>query len=142
MFSKELGQKLDQYHLLKHPFYQIYWNEGKLTREIIKDYAEQYYQHVKAFPRYISATHSLCEDLDKRKRQFLLMPMMHSEDIKIQEQSLPLFKNYTNDRVYKFAKSHRNIIHRFGRFPHRNKILSRVSTNEEIEFLKQKGSSF
>ena len=61
MFSKELGQKLDQYHLLKHPFYQIYWNEGKLTREIIKDYAEQYYQHVKAFPRYISATHSaLC----------------------------------------------------------------------------------
>ena len=39
MFSKELGAKLDKYHLLKHPFYQIYWNEGKLTREIIKDYA-------------------------------------------------------------------------------------------------------
>ena len=38
-----------------------------LTREIIKDYAEQYYQHVKAFPRYISATHSLCEDIEKRK---------------------------------------------------------------------------
>ena len=67
MFSKELGKKLDQYHLLKHPFYQIYWNEGKLNREIIKDYAEQYYQHVKAFPRYISATHSLCEDIEKRK---------------------------------------------------------------------------
>ena len=82
------------------------------------------------------------EDLDKRKRQFLLMPMMHSEDIKIQEKSLPLFKNYTNDRVYKFAISHRNIIHRFGRFPHRNKILNRVSTNEEIEFLKQKGHHF
>ena len=70
------------------------------------------------------------------------MPMMHSEDIKIQERSLPLFKNYTNDNVYKFAKSHRDVIYRFGRFPHRNKILSRVSTNEEIEFLKQKGSSF
>ena len=67
MFSKELGEKLDQYHLLKHPFYQVYWNEGKLTREIIKDYAEQYYQHVKAFPRYISATHSICEDIEKRK---------------------------------------------------------------------------
>ena len=67
MFSKELGEKLDQYHLLKHPFYQIYWNEGKLNREIIKDYAEQYYQHVKAFPRYISATHSICEDIEKRK---------------------------------------------------------------------------
>jgi len=66
MFSKQLNKKLDEYHLLNHPFYKS-WNEGKLTREIIKDYAEQYYQHVKAFPRYISATHSLCEDLDKRK---------------------------------------------------------------------------
>ena len=67
MFSKKLNQKLDKYHLLKHPFYQIFWNEGRLTREIIKDYAEQYYQHVKAFPRYISATHSICEDIEKRK---------------------------------------------------------------------------
>ncbi len=66
MFSKQLNEKLDKYHLLNHPFYKA-WNEGKLTREIIKDYAEQYFQHVKAFPRYISATHSLCEDLDKRK---------------------------------------------------------------------------
>tara|TARA_Y100000591_G_scaffold249427_1_gene220602 strand:- start:223 stop:942 length:720 start_codon:yes stop_codon:yes gene_type:complete len=66
MFSNELNKKLDQYHLLNHPFYKS-WNEGKLTREIIKDYAEQYYQHVKAFPRYISATHSICEDIEKRK---------------------------------------------------------------------------
>ena len=66
MFSEELNKKLDQYHLLNHPFYKS-WNEGKLTREIIKDYAEQYYQHVKAFPRYISATHSICEDIEKRK---------------------------------------------------------------------------
>ena len=66
MFSKELNKKLDKYHLLSHYFYKA-WNEGNLNREIIKDYAEQYYQHVKAFPRYISATHSMCEDLDKRK---------------------------------------------------------------------------
>ena len=66
MFSKKLNNKLDQYHLLNHPSYKS-WNEGKLTREIIKDYAEQYYQHVKAFPRYISATHSICEDIEKRK---------------------------------------------------------------------------
>ena len=79
MFSKELGAKLDKYHLLKHPFYQIYWNEGKLTREIIKDYAEQYYQHVKAFPRYISATHSICEDLEKRK---ILLENLQDEENK------------------------------------------------------------
>ena len=66
MFSKDLSEKLDEFHLLKHPFY-IAWNKGELSREIIKDYAEQYYNHVKAFPRYISATHSLCEDISKRK---------------------------------------------------------------------------
>ena len=77
MFSKELGVKLDQYHLLKHPFYQIFWNEGKLTREIIKDYAEQYYQHVKAVPRYISATHSICDDIEKRK---ILLENLNDEE--------------------------------------------------------------
>jgi len=76
MFSKELNQKLDQYHLLNHPFYKS-WNEGKLNREIIKDYAEQYYQHVKAFPRYISATHSLCEDIEKRK---ILLENLNDEE--------------------------------------------------------------
>ena len=79
MFSKELGEKLDQYHLLKHPFYQVFWNEGKLTREIIKDYAEQYYQHVKAFPRYISATHSICDDIEKRK---ILLENLQDEEHK------------------------------------------------------------
>ena len=67
MFSKELDEKLDQFHLLNHPFYKFIGTKVSLTREIIKDYAEQYYQHVKAFPRYISATHSLCEDIEKRK---------------------------------------------------------------------------
>jgi len=78
MFSKQLNEKLDKYHLLKHPFYKS-WNEGKLTREIIKDYAEQYYQHVKAFPRYISATHSLCEDIEKRK---ILLENLRDEENK------------------------------------------------------------
>ena len=79
MFSNELNKKLDQYHLLTHPFYQVFWNEGKLTREIIKDYAEQYYQHVKAFPRYISATHSICDDIEKRK--ILLENLQDEENV-------------------------------------------------------------
>jgi pyrroloquinoline-quinone synthase len=77
MFSKKLNEKLDRYHLLTHPFYQVFWNEGKLTREIIKDYAEQYYQHVKAFPRYISATHSICNDIEKRK---ILLENLNDEE--------------------------------------------------------------
>ena len=78
MFSKQLNEKLNKYHLLYHPFYKS-WNDGKLTREIIKDYAEQYYQHVKAFPRYISATHSLCEDIEKRK---ILLENLQDEENK------------------------------------------------------------
>jgi pyrroloquinoline-quinone synthase len=89
MFSKELNQKLDQYHLLNHPFYKS-WNEGKLTREIIKDYAEQYYQHVKAFPRYISATHSLCEDIEKRK---ILLENLQDEENKDADHPT-LWKNF------------------------------------------------
>jgi len=81
MFSKELKKKLDKYHLLNHPFYKS-WNDGKLTREIIKDYAEQYYQHVKAFPRYISATHSICEDINKRK---ILLENLQDEENRDQD---------------------------------------------------------
>ncbi len=89
MFSKQLNEKLDKYHLLKHPFYKS-WNEGKLTRKIIKDYAEQYYQHVKAFPRYISATHSLCEDIEKRK---ILLENLQDEEN--QEKDHPkLWRNF------------------------------------------------
>ena len=89
MFSKKLNKKLDEYHLLKHPFYKS-WNEGKLTREIIKDYAEQYYQHVKAFPRYISATHSLCEDIEKRK---ILLENLQDEENKDADHP-KLWKNF------------------------------------------------
>ena len=75
-------------------------------------------------------------------RQFMLMPMMHSEDIAIQEQSLPLFREFTGERIYGYAVKHRDIIHRFERFPHRNEILGRMSTEEEIEFLKNPDPHF
>ena len=77
-----------------------------------------------------------------KRRSFLLMPMMHSEILGIQEASLPLFKKYTLDGTYQYAVRHHDIIKRFGRFPHRNEILSRDSTQEELEFLNTRGSSF
>ena len=80
--------------------------------------------------------------VNEPKRQFILVPMMHSEILDIQEKSLPLFKKYTNQRVYQFALRHRNVIKRFGRFPHRNKILDRLSSQQEIKFLEEPGSSF
>ena len=67
---------------------------------------------------------------------------MHSENLKVQEMSLPLFREHTTNTVFQYALKHKNIIARFGRFPHRNAILGRTSTASEIEFLKNPGSSF
>ena len=74
--------------------------------------------------------------------QFMLMPMMHSEDIAIQDMSLPLFEKYTSKLTYEYAVKHRDIIARFGRFPHRNAILGRPSSSDEDQFLTRLGSSF
>ena len=79
---------------------------------------------------------------DENWRRFMLMPMMHSEDIAIQEAALPLFQAHVGTLTYDYAVAHRDIIARFGRFPHRNAILGRPSTEEERLFLKQPGSSF
>src|SRR3954462_3284136 len=54
-------------HLLKHPFY-LAWTRGELSKEALADYAKQYYHHVAAFPTYLSAVHSRCEDQDTRKQ--------------------------------------------------------------------------
>lgn len=84
---------------------------------------------------------------------FLYMPLMHSELISDQELCVSLFDalvKKTEARTvrdylqvsYDYAVRHRDIVLRFGRFPHRNKILGRQSTNDEAEFLKQPNSSF
>ena len=79
---------------------------------------------------------------DRNWRHFMLMPMMHSEDLCVQDRSLPLFKSLTTQRTHEYAVKHRDVIARFGRFPHRNAILGRTSTNEEVKFHAQRGSSF
>jgi len=76
------------------------------------------------------------------RRQFMLMPLMHSEDLAVHDEARPLFERYTDPRVQDFAIRHRDIVARFGRYPHRNQILGRVSTPEELHFLTQPGSSF
>jgi uncharacterized protein (DUF924 family) len=73
-------------------------------------------------------------------RQFLYMPLMHSEDRALQERSLEKFRELGQGVEY--AEHHAAIVFRFGRFPHRNAVLGRDSTPEEVEFLKQPGSSF
>ena len=80
------------------------------------------------------------------ERWFAYMPLQHAEKLELQERAVGLFSALAKDPGYDnaldYAVRHRDIIARFGRFPHRNRILGRVSTPEEVEFLKQSGSRF
>ncbi|MBM5821100.1 MAG: DUF924 domain-containing protein [Cyanobacteria bacterium K_Offshore_surface_m2_011] len=79
---------------------------------------------------------------EQARRQFWLMPLMHSEDLAVQEAALPLFERFSDPRTADFARRHRDVIARFGRFPHRNVLLGRVSSAEELAFLQTPGSRF
>lgn len=73
---------------------------------------------------------------------FLYLPYMHSESTKVHEQALELFRAPGLEENYDFEVRHKAIIDRFGRYPHRNAVLGRKSTPEEIAFLREPGSSF
>ncbi|MEJ6656862.1 MAG: DUF924 family protein [Pseudomonas sp.] len=75
-------------------------------------------------------------------RNFLYMPFMHSESLAIHERAVVLFSTPGMEGNLDFELRHRDILQRFGRYPHRNKILGRTSTEEELVFLTQPGSSF
>lgn len=76
------------------------------------------------------------QQIAKEKLPFLFLPFMHSETLADQEKSVQLFFNANLDDNLPFAQHHRDIIARFGRFPHRNPILGRKSTAEEIAYMK------
>ena len=86
------------------------------------------------------ALHAIKNGFDKNlsndKLAFLFMPLMHSEDREKQELSVKLYEEHNLTGNLKFAKHHRDIIRKYGRFPHRNAILSRANTDAETEYLR------
>ena len=82
------------------------------------------------------------QQLPQEKRGFIYLPFMHSESIKIHEIAKELYSQPGFEASLEWEIKHKNIIARFGRYPHRNAILGRDSSEEEIEFLRQPGSSF
>jgi uncharacterized protein (DUF924 family) len=78
---------------------------------------------------------------DPSLRQFLYMPLMHSEQLPDQLRCIELFRGTGNADNLKYAEEHADIIRRFGRFPHRNRILGRPTTPEEQTFLDRGGFS-
>ena len=80
-------------------------------------------------------------DLPEKRRQFFYLPFEHSEDAAVQARSVTLFATL-GEGYLRWAQAHKVIVDRFGRFPHRNAVLGRVSTPEEIAFLQEPNSSF
>lgn len=81
-------------------------------------------------------------ELTKDQRAFLYLPFEHSENLEEQMRSVALFTGLGDANYLNFAIRHCEVIRRFGRFPHRNAIIGRISTDAEHEFLKQPGSRF
>lgn len=126
----------------------------QFTRNIYRDSPEAFSGDELALRVSRSAVEqNLDLELPLLQRAFLYMPLEHAEDDAAQEESIAAFKRLVADAAdtpyaeaaegfLEFAHSHKVIIDHYGRYPHRNEILGRESTPEEIEFLKQPNSSF
>ena len=89
----------------------------------------------------------LDQQLPPMLRAFAYLPFEHAEDLAMQARAVELFQRLSQaqpgfESMLDYAQRHQEVIARFGRFPHRNAILGRASTPEEVEFLRQPGSSF
>lgn len=126
--------------------------QGRLAEVIVLD---QFSRNVHrdtplAFARdplaLVLAQEAVAQGADRRLEAawcvFFYMPYMHSESLAIHDEALRLFDQPGLEENLRFEHRHREIIARFGRYPHRNAILGRVSTPEEVAFLEQPGSSF
>jgi len=82
------------------------------------------------------------DTLPMQWRRFIIIPFMHSESAMIHKHYLPLFEQLDDANTLDFEHRHKQIIDQFGRYPHRNEVLNRDSTEDEKNFLKQPNSSF
>ena len=127
-------------------------NQGRLaeiivldqfSRNVYRDTAQAFAQDAMALVLSQEAVNTgALNELEEHERDFLLMPYMHSESALIHQLALPLFEKYASAGSLKFEILHKEIIDRFGRYPHRNAVLERESSSEELEFLQQPGSGF
>jgi uncharacterized protein (DUF924 family) len=91
---------------------------------------------------YLALDKKFDSELTTQQRAFLYMPLMHSEELIDHDLAVKLFNQTGLENNYQYELQHRDIIQRFGRYPHRNQVLNRESTSEETAFLTQANSSF
>ncbi|WDI32299.1 DUF924 domain-containing protein [Hyphococcus flavus] len=113
----------------------------QFSRNIYRDDARAFAQDRQALDVAREAIRRRFDKLySARERAFFYMPFMHSEDMSVQDECVALFKSQLPSTMnVPYAIEHRDIVKRFGRFPHRNHILGRASAPEEIAFLKAGG---
>jgi uncharacterized protein (DUF924 family) len=84
----------------------------------------------------IAIANAFDQQRSAKERAFFYLPLMHSEDLLDQTECVKLYRRLQDEEELKYAIEHRDIVARFGRFPHRNKVLGRQNSEEEEEFLK------
>ena len=115
----------------------------QFSRNLYRDRPEAFAQDGMALVLAQEAINlGLDEELPVVQRSFMYMPFMHSESLAIHDRAVKLFDVPGMESSLDYEHRHRDIILRFGRYPHRNAILGRPSTDEEQQFLRQPGSSF
>ena len=119
----------------------------QFTRNVFRDTPRAFAGDARALAEARSLVDSRADRLlDRVERSFVYLPFEHAEDLAMQERGVALFEELGRESgkegAAEWAIRHRDIIARFGRFPHRNQLLGRTSTPDEIAFLKTPGSSF
>ncbi len=125
----------------------------QFSRHVYRGTAQAFAQDVKAQQLVLEGIQQGADrELNPVERSFFYLPLEHAEDRELQRRSVELYRQLQDDvspayraeyaNILDYAIRHQQIINRFGRFPDLNPILGRVSSSEEIEFLKQPGSSF
>lgn len=154
-FDKEISDKFLLLHKAARQGELESWrntSSGRLAEIIVLDqFSRNIYRDTpRAFASdaiaLVLAQEAISQGLDKSlnpvEKSFLYMPFMHSESLVIHEKAVALYKANGIVNNLEFEIKHKDIIERFGRYPHRNIILNRQSTAEEFEFLSQPNSSF
>lgn len=149
-FDEEIRQRFSEIHHQAVAGELWQWREtieGRLAEIIILDQFSRnmFRNQPKAFSTdgvaLVLAQEALrtkkTDQLTTIQRSFLYTPFMHSESLAIHSVAMELFAEEGLENAFKYEKGHRDIIVKFGRYPHRNKALNRESTPEEIEFMKE-----
>lgn len=154
-FDKLLAERFEALHTKASLGELCAWREsphGRLaeiivldqfSRNLFRDSAKAFAQDGMALVLAQEAVRTGADaELSAQERVFLYMPYMHSESLAIHETAVQLFTRNGIQGNLDFEIKHKAIIARFGRYPHRNALLGRDSTPDELEFLSQPGSSF